>query len=444
MQTRQHSGLGGTETVLAPVLFMAQFLYMWVTVDPYVEISVSIAGSGASSLINQLAAMSLFCLSIIFITQSPVKALVLQPRGFMIVLLLWLIVTTVYAVIPQTSIKQLILVCITLVNASVFLLLPRSEEQFARLICAGLLIMLGFAYFGVFFKPLQGIHQFSTELGNDQVGDWRGHFAHKNVAAGAMLMSSCYGLYLKDKGLRFSGWLIVILSVYFLIHTGGKTSTAMLPAILIIAFVFEKFGLLRWPIALGGALTINFLTVGAALLPPVYKFIESLGVDPSFTNRADIWRFAAQVISERPFFGYGLQGFWRSDVVVNNDTVENWAPLAFNGHNAWVDALINLGAIGFILMIIWVLVLPLIYVNRIFKQKKYTPVVRLYIRIWLYGLFSCSLESMFFENGSLLWFSVVVAICGLRLQAVAEPVTEMKTETTGSCVNTLSQVAVVR
>ncbi|MDT9165621.1 hypothetical protein RSW31_24395, partial [Escherichia coli] len=67
--------------------------------------------------------------------------------------------------------------------------------------------------------------------------------------------------------------------------------------------------------------------------------------------------------------------------------MENWSPRAFNGHNAWVDALINLGVIGFLLVFIWILVLPLLYIRRISQQNLYTPVVRLYVRIWLYGLF---------------------------------------------------------
>ncbi|WP_421090588.1 O-antigen ligase family protein [Pseudochrobactrum sp. MP213Fo] len=377
-----------------------------------------------SNPLNQLAAISLFCGMLWFVLTSPVKVLVLQPRFLMIGLLVCLALTAMASETPLISLKQMILAVILLVNASVFLLLPRSEEQFARMIGIGLLIMLGFAYFGVVFKPLQAIHQYTAELGIDQVGNWRGHFTHKNVASAAMLISSCVGLYLKDKGFKLTGWLIVGLSAFFLVHTGGKTSTAMLPLILLIAYVFEKFSLLRVPIAVCGVVAINFFTVGAALIPSVYRFIESLGVDASFTNRDDIWQFAARAIMERPLLGYGLYGFWRTDKLINNDTVESWAPTAFNGHNAWIDTMINFGAIGFILMAVWILVLPLIYINQIFKGNAYSPVVRLYIRIWLYGLYASALESVFFESGSLLWFCIMVAIFGLRLQAVAVPLTE--------------------
>lgn len=52
-----------TMNVLGIVLFMGQFLYLWVTVDPYVAVTVDGVDRG-SSLLNQLAALTLFSGSI--------------------------------------------------------------------------------------------------------------------------------------------------------------------------------------------------------------------------------------------------------------------------------------------------------------------------------------------------------------------------------------------
>lgn len=425
--------------ILAAALFMGQFFYLWVTLDPYVpEESVSV--DPGSNLLNQLVAITLFGGMIFYVIISPLRKLVLQPRPLIMLLLACLLLTGLFSPQPVVSLKQFVLSGILLFNASVFLLLPRSEEQFCKLMIAGLFIMLGFAYFGVLFKPLQAIHQYSVALGNELVGNWRGHFTHKNVASAAMMMCSCFALYVKDKGFYLSGWLLLLLALFFLVHTGGKTSTAMFPLILLIAFIFEKIALSRWPIVLGGVLAINFLTVGAALLPAVYGFIESLGIDPTFTNRSDIWRFAVRAIADRPFLGHGLHGFWLSETLLNNDTVENWSPRAFNGHNAWVDTLINLGVIGFILIFIWVIILPLWYIRRISQNNSYSPLVRLYVRIWLYGLFSSALESVFFETGSLLWFSIMMAIFGLRLQTVAIPVSENTDVTMHNSIHEVSNL----
>ena len=85
-----------------------------------------------------------------------------------------------------------------------------------------------------------------------------------------------------------------------------------------------------------------------------------------------------------------------------------------------MDTLLHLGILGFVLMFIWLVILPLIYIRRIYREKKATPLVRLFIRIWLFALFTSAMESIFFENGSLLWVSLLIAVFGFRLQAVAE------------------------
>ncbi len=410
--------------VLAVMLFMLQFFYLWITVSPYASESVALSIEVAPNPFNQIVALLLLGGAVCFFIYSPRRSLALQPRLLTGLLLGWIFLTSVLSPQPFVAFKQFVLSAILIINASVMLLLPRSEEQFAKLMIIGMLIMLGFAYFGIVFLPMQAIHQFSTQLGDDLLGNWRGHFPHKNVASAAMVLSGFYALYAMGKGYRLAGWVILILSVFFLMHTGGKTSTAMFPLILLVAFIFEKLRWTRWLIVIGGVVAINFLTVGAALIPPVYDFVESLGIDPTFTNRADIWRFAVRAIEERPFLGHGLHGYWLSETLVNNDTVENWSPTAFNGHNAWVDVLINLGLFGFILLFFWVLLLPLFYIGRISRKKLYSPLVRLYVRIWLYGLFGSALESAFFETGSQLWLSIMMAIFGMRLQAVAVPLTD--------------------
>ena len=107
---------------------------------------------------------------------------------------------------------------------------------------------------------------------------------------------------------RLAGIAIVVLSAVFLLHTGGKTSSAMLPGILILAFMFERFRFLRIPIAVGGVALFNLFAVGSAVIKPLGDFISSLGIDATFTNRADIWRFAFTALSENPVTGYGIRG----------------------------------------------------------------------------------------------------------------------------------------
>ncbi|MGO4816696.1 O-antigen ligase family protein, partial [Cupriavidus sp. 2MCAB6] len=111
---------------------------------------------------------------------------------------------------------------------------------------------------------------------------------------------------------------ILCLSFLFLINTGGKTSTAMLPAILLLAWVFEKVRFLRIPIVIGGVGAFNIFAIGAAVFRPLGDFINELGIDATFTNRADIWRFAVSELADRPLTGYGFKGFWQTSELVHS------------------------------------------------------------------------------------------------------------------------------
>ncbi len=60
-----------------------------------------------------------------------------------------------------------------------------------------------------------------------------------------MVIYALVGLYLYGVGRRMVGALIVVLSVVFLAHTGGKTAMSSLPAIVAVAWVFERYPVLR-------------------------------------------------------------------------------------------------------------------------------------------------------------------------------------------------------
>ncbi|MDW4736196.1 phosphoenolpyruvate carboxykinase (ATP), partial [Escherichia coli] len=61
---------------------------------------------------------------------------------------------------------------------------------------------LALAYLGVALWPQLAIHQASEIREPMNAGLWRGHFAHKNVAAAAMVLISFAGLYLYGTGRR--------------------------------------------------------------------------------------------------------------------------------------------------------------------------------------------------------------------------------------------------
>lgn len=407
--------------VIGPCLFMAVFLFYWVTTNPYVDLTgtaVLDPSAGASSSINQIVTIGLTLSLMVYGFTHPMRSIILQPRLLLAALFSWFFIVALLSNYPMQSAKTIVLAILTVMNASIFLLLPSSERQFGKLVAIGTLIMLGFAYYGVMFKPLVAIHQASELREPMNAGFWRGHFTHKNAAAGAMVMAAFFGFFVMRVWSRFLGIVIICLAWFFLIHTGGKTASAMLPAVLVISWFFERYRALRIPIALGGVAAFNLLAVGSAVIPPFRELVNSFGVDPTFTNRADIWRFAFTAIEDNPIIGYGMKAFWQTrELVYSNNSIETWAVEAYNAHNSFIDIWLLTGLPGLIMTLFFVLFMPL----KSLMRKDGAPegqshITRLFVRVWLYTLYNAGLESVFFDSGSYQWFSFAVALYAFRLQ----------------------------
>ena len=421
----------GFQPKIRTLVFMGLFLFFWVTTNPFVDlVSVEASGSdatGGSNLVNQLTFLALTLITIYAAITHPLRSQICQPQWLVIALFAWFLISSGLSSYPTDAIKRTILAILTCINAGMFLLLPRSEQQFARLLLYGTAITLGLAYFGVIFLPTLSIHQPTELIEPMNAGFWRGQYSHKNLAAAVMLVAAFFGFYLRSVGWKKSGVAIVILSVFFLIQTGGKSSTAMLPLILTLQWIFEKFRWSRWPIAVGGIAAFNLLALGAALSEGVRSLIASLGVDPTFTNRTDIWKIALDAIMKSPIMGYGFQGFWQTtDITQSSAGLETWAVKAFNGHNAYVDALLTTGIPGFVLTIALVIFVPLRAVGRLGAASNSPALSRLFMRVWLYVIYAGCLEVIFFQSGSPICFFMLVSIFGLEMQSRMNLVNDRK------------------
>lgn len=404
-------------------LFLLTFLFFWVGTNPYVN-SESLIGveatAGNSNRFNQIAALGLTIALLIYGLRSEMRQTLFRPRLLLALLFIWLLFTSAISAHPDIGVRRVILAVMTCLNASVFLLLPRSERQLVKLLAVGSLIALGFAYFGVFALPTRAIHQATDVIEPMLAGAWRGQYAHKNAAAVAVLLLVFFGLYIRSMGQTVLGIIIVVLATVFLIKTGGKTSAAMLPFIIIIAAIFEKWKWSRFFIGFAGLALFNFVAVGSAVITPLREFISSLGIDATFTNRADIWRLAFSAITERPWTGYGMDGFWKTEeMIYSGGGGANWAVAAFNGHNSSVDALLTAGIPCLILLTLWMTILPIRSASAAFASGNNIALTRLFTRIWLYGIYMSNMETIYLQSGGALWFALMFAVFSLHLQATA-------------------------
>ena len=428
MPNRKEAGAVG------PLLFLALLLFFFISTTPFADYGGAALIDpqvGNSNLVNQVVTLVLSAALIGYgITSRLGPGAMLQPRNVTVPLFVWFVAVSAISATPDVALRKVVLALLICTDASVFLLLPRSTRQFARLLMWGTLVMLAVAYLGVALVPGRAIHQATELIEPEHAGLWHGQFPHKNVAAAVMVLSCFIGLYIYGVGFRLGSLVILALSGVFLLHTGGKSAIAYLPVTLAIAHVFERWRWSRVPIAIGGPLLFNVMAIGCALSEEVSAFVRSIGIDPTFTARTDIWRLAVDAIGRHPILGYGFQGFWQTDdLFYSGGGTSTWAVKAYNGHNSWIDVTLTTGLPALVMVIVWLVILPLRDIARAEATGNDPALTRLFTRIWLYGLFSACLETVFFESGEPLWFMLLFAVFGLRLQAGARARQEEATET---------------
>ncbi|MES0883036.1 O-antigen ligase family protein [Roseibium sp. SCP14] len=279
--------------------------------------------------------------------------------------------------------------------------------------------ILGLSYFGVVVLPHLAVHS-ANASDPSLIGDWRGHFPHKNVAAPAMVFSVFFGLYVLRAKSLLAGSAIIGLAAVFLWNTGSKTSIAMLPSILVLGWMFERIRILRPVVVLGGLVAVNVILMSAATSSTLQSFLVSLGIDPSFTDRTSIWSVGLDAFARNPITGYGFRSFWQTEALFRSDfSLYTWAVTAAHAHNGYLEQLLNGGMVGLVLVLIWLVLLPIGYASRAFAGPNNSDLTRLFLRLWLFSLFLACLESPIFENTGPIWFAMLVSVFGLRLQAYA-------------------------
>lgn len=414
-------GREGQEGWFSAALLVVLFGYFWIGLGPFPDPNASgllEAYGSSSNLLNQIIVIGLSALVLVVLVNHPARALVLRSYGMIAIIFAWLLVTALFSDVPGTAFRRIVYTILVCLCASSLLLLPRTSEQFGKLMAVCVLGAVLLSLLGVIAIPRLAIHQGSDALEQQLAGAWRGHFGHKNVAAAAMVFAVFFGIFVMKTRSFWWGVFTIAVSTVFLLNSGGKTAAAMLPAILIASWLFERLGPLRVVFLVVSLGAMNYLLISAAVSRETQDLLISLGVDPTFTDRASVWQLALGAIAERPFLGHGFQSFWQMDsLVYGEDAESSWAVTAANAHNGYLEQLINGGIPLLVLVVIWLVLLPSYHAGLAFRRGLHPELTRLFVRCWLFMLFLSCLESFIFANGGPIWFTMLLAVFGLRLLA---------------------------
>jgi O-antigen ligase len=409
---------------LRSALMLAAFLLTWVTVNPFPDLSDPrlLDPIESGNLLSQISALLLSAALLAFVWRTDTRVFVRAFTPLLVVVLAWFALSAVFSANAGLAGRRLVLAVLTIMNAAAFLLLPVGREHFARVLAVGALIILVLCYGGVIFFPARAIHQLADVFDSGLAGDWRGVFGQKNGTGAAMVVLIFIGIFVARTVSVSLGSVIAALAAVFLFFTHAKSSTALLPVVLVLGFLIMRVRspAIKVALALAVPLVIHVLTIGSVSFEPIKAVLDVVLPDATFTNRDEIWRLVLDQISQRPLVGFGFQAFWgTSDLILSAGADASWAYTATDAHNALLNLAVTTGLVGAALATVWIFAQPMRDLIRVERSDGDRATAMLFLQIWLFGLCLSGFESVFFSGGSDLWFMMLVAILGLRFMTVA-------------------------
>ncbi len=211
-------------------------------------------------------------------------------------------------------------------------------------------------------------------------------FGSKNYAALFMLtgfiLSLSTSLNPKElKLIRLFGLVIAPVFAYLVVAAQSTTALFMLAISGALIIGMRMFFLDAREVRNLSALLLVmglFLIVGVIYAALIFvdqqlidSFLGAFGKDSSFTGRTALWEEAENQISQRPYLGVGLEGFWQYDVgsaqtLNENDHKPLGTRLTF--HNVHLEVLVHLGVIGYSLFVMSILAVIWFTAKRLFTR----------------------------------------------------------------------------
>lgn len=314
---------------------------------------------GGGNIINQVVYSILFIASLIslFVRRLDAIAIIKREKVFTI-FLAWCLISTFWSLSPVDTMKRLFLT-LTLFTVMLSLLVHTSSTDEILKFVKPVLYLYVFLSVAVCLTiPGAKDPKFHT---------WRGFSYTKNTlgqwAMVCIILS--YYIYKMEKGFaKLIAAVAVLFSLALLVGSRSATSISTFFLMGIMGLLFSIDELFK-PLGLGRAASViiflfsliviaSFVFISPEIIGTV---TETIGKDPSFSGRTDLWTAMLISIFHHPFLGTGFRAFWGvnppSQYLEHINAVFVWLPN--ESHNAYIDITNELGFIGlgiFVVMIV--------------------------------------------------------------------------------------------
>jgi O-antigen ligase len=186
------------------------------------------------------------------------------------------------------------------------------------------------------------------EENGKHLGSWKGVFVHKNQLGKIMFIQVLISSYLfrYQGNVKFAFFVLVA----FIGILGSSSTTALVLSLISILLIlsFKYSGKLRNWVKIT---MLTVLVISGYILTNIESLVAIFGKDLTLTGRTFLWAELLSYVQQKPFFGYGYKGFWAGSGQMFSLTWKE-AP---NAHNTFIDIALDLGIMGLVLYIFYLI-----------------------------------------------------------------------------------------
>ncbi len=378
---------------------------------PEVTAFGGVATTGAGDLLRQVCYLAVFAAIIIGAVRanglnafSPVPIL-------LALLLVWCLASALWSGEPGVTLRRAGLAVVLVISALLAVETVGAERSLVlwRWVLAAVLAV---NVASIHFIP-QAVH-LAGEADPSLTGAWRGLYGHKNIAGSVGAMTAIVFLFAPrpSPGLfrKVLDVAIAVAAVGFTVMTRSKSSLGLLAVALIFGVVYRvawKRDLDRTIVIVMGAL---LAIVAAVFVIADQSIIARLFQDPrEFTGRIEIWAAQIAYIRDHALIGAGFGTFSDTGGLspLRNYIGDSWVGAASHGHNGYLQLLVTIGAVGFLLAFAGLIVAPAL---TFWKRGGAVEMKALLFALFAFLLLHNLMETDFLEGDGVTWVGYLLML----------------------------------
>ena len=378
---------------------------------PAVTAFGGVATTGAGDLARQLCYLAVLAAILIGAARTfGMRAFSLVPV-LLVLLLAWCLLSASWSGEPGVTLRRAGLAVVLVISAMLSVETVGAERSLVllRWVLAAVLIV---NIASIHFIP-QAVH-LPGETDPSLAGAWRGLYGHKNIAGSVGAMTAIIFLFtprLSPGVLRkVLDVAVAVAAVGFTVMTRSKSSLGLLAIALVLGVIYRvawKKDLDRTIVAVVGTL---LAIVVAVFVIADQSVIARLFEDPQeFTGRTEIWAAEIAYIRDHALLGAGFGTFSGTGGLspLHNYIGNSWVGEASHGHNGYLQLLVTVGAIGFVLAFAGLIVAPAL---AFWKRGAAVEMKALLFALFAFLLLHNLMETDFLEGDGVTWVGYLLML----------------------------------